>query len=87
MSASSRWSDLRLRLLSAAVLIPVAAFCIWQGGPVYDALILLAMFGLAWEGETLIRQPLKTWRSALLLAWPVIAGLAALKGSGAPPSG
>ncbi|KXV17391.1 phosphatidate cytidylyltransferase [Gluconobacter oxydans] len=80
MSASSRWSDLRLRLLSAAVLIPVAAFCIWQGGPVYDALILLAMFGLAWEGETLIRQPLKTWRGALLLAWPVIAGLAALKG-------
>ncbi|EHH69218.1 phosphatidate cytidylyltransferase [Gluconobacter morbifer] len=78
--SSSRWSDLRLRLMSAVVLVSVAGFCIWQGGPVYDALILLAMFGLVWEGETLLGQPLKSWRGVLLLLWPLIAGAAALHG-------
>ena len=80
VTTSSRWSDLGLRLASAAVIVPVAGVCIWLGGPVYDVLILLAMFGLAWEGETLAGQNLRTWRGALLLLWPVISGIAALKG-------
>ncbi|GBR18460.1 phosphatidate cytidylyltransferase [Gluconobacter japonicus] len=80
MSGSSRWSDLKLRLSSAVVLVAVAGACLWQGGMIYNALILLAMFGLVWEGETLIRQPLPTWRGILLLCWPLVSGVAALRG-------
>jgi len=50
MSGSSRWSDLKLRLTSAVILVVVAGGCLWQGGMIYNALILLAMFGLVWEG-------------------------------------
>ena len=80
MSGSSRWSDLKLRLTSAVILVVVAGGCLWQGGMIYNALILLAMFGLVWEGLTLIKQPLHTWRGVLLLLWPMVSGVAALRG-------
>lgn len=80
MSGSSRWSDLKLRLTSAVILVVVAGGCLWQGGMIYNALILLAMFGLVWEGLTLIKQPLYTWRGVLLLLWPMVSGVAALRG-------
>lgn len=77
---SERWGDLGPRLASGIVLLCVAGFCLWRGGVVWNALILLVMFGLAWEGERLVRQDLRSWRGALLLAWPVVSGLAATKG-------
>ena len=40
------WRDLRLRLLSAAVLAPVGLLCIWLGGVAFIALVLAAMVGL-----------------------------------------
>ncbi|QDH17524.1 phosphatidate cytidylyltransferase [Swingsia samuiensis] len=78
--SSPRWSDLRTRLVSAVILVCVAGVCLWQGGFLYDVLILLAMVGLVWEGELLIQQPLRTWRGVLLLLWPIVAGVSALKG-------
>lgn len=46
----SRWSDLRRRVASAAVLAPVALLCIWFGGAWYAGLIVLAgcMLSLEW---------------------------------------
>jgi phosphatidate cytidylyltransferase len=46
---SARWGDLRLRLLSAAVLIPLAIGCIWTGGGAFTTLVSLMAVGLAFE--------------------------------------
>ncbi len=47
--ASGPWGDLRLRVLSAAVLAPLALACIWIGGTAFAALIALIVIGLAYE--------------------------------------
>ncbi|MDP8996330.1 MAG: phosphatidate cytidylyltransferase, partial [Pseudomonadota bacterium] len=31
-SVNSKWSDLALRSLSTIVLMPIALYCVWQGG-------------------------------------------------------
>lgn len=46
---SSRWGDLRLRVLSAAVLAPLALVCIWFGGLPYAALLTIISVGLGYE--------------------------------------
>jgi len=47
--ASARWGDLRLRILSAAVLVPLALGCIWFGGLAFAALVALIAAGMAFE--------------------------------------
>ncbi len=47
------WSDLRLRVLSALVLLPLGLGCLWLGGWVWAALIVLATVGLALEWSAL----------------------------------
>ena len=46
---AGRWSDLRLRVLSAAVLLPVALYCLYAGGVAWNALVVVATIGLLWE--------------------------------------
>jgi len=46
---SARWGDLRTRLLSAAVMVPVALGCIWIGGAAFAALVALISIGMAIE--------------------------------------
>jgi phosphatidate cytidylyltransferase len=53
---SGRWSDLRLRVLSAAVLAPLALICIWFGGLAFAALVLAATVGLMIEWVGMVRQ-------------------------------
>jgi len=55
--ASRRWSDLRTRVISAAVLVPVGLGCLYLGGPVWDALLLVACVGLASEWARLCAVP------------------------------
>lgn len=78
--ASGGWHDLRPRLLSAIVLIGVAAVAIRVGGIIYGALILLAMIGMAAETAALYGLAVRSWRGVLYLAWAGCAGLAALFG-------
>ena len=54
--AASRWSDLRLRTLSAAVLLPVALGALFAGGLAWLALILAATAALLWEWWRLWRM-------------------------------
>ena len=55
---AARWNDLGRRVLSAALLAPVAIACIWYGGAVYLALIAAAAIGLSVEWVGLCRfQP------------------------------
>nr|WP_264812704.1 phosphatidate cytidylyltransferase [Gluconacetobacter sacchari] len=74
------WKDLRTRLISAAVLAPVAALCIWAGGAAYAALVLLATTGMVVEWGRLFGLAARSWRAVLYVAWPVAAMAAALSG-------
>ncbi|RUT26741.1 phosphatidate cytidylyltransferase [Asaia sp. W19] len=84
-SPNPRWSDLRLRLVSAAVIVPIALACILAGGLVYRVMVLLVSIGLVYEGIPMAglswsRNAPGRWRLGLLLVWPVISLLAAMKG-------
>lgn len=68
-----RWSDLGLRVASAAVLAPVALACVWFGGLAWTALIMAASFGLVAEWVTLCGHPLRTWPGRLVLAVVMMA--------------
>ncbi|MFT9025640.1 phosphatidate cytidylyltransferase [Acetobacter indonesiensis] len=82
MSASSTtaWRDLRVRLLSACVLIAVASVSIGMGGLLYKCLILGVMGGMAAEAAILFGLSVKSWRGALYVFWALGAGLAAATG-------
>ena len=47
--ARAGWADLRLRVLSAIILAPVAVAVVWLGGVFWSVLIILAAAGLACE--------------------------------------
>jgi phosphatidate cytidylyltransferase len=49
MAGQRRWTDLRKRALSAALLLPAALACIWFGAESFTALVALAVAVLAWE--------------------------------------
>lgn len=49
MSMAGKWADLRPRVLSAAVLIVVAGFEVWIGGPLFEAFIALVCGAMVWE--------------------------------------
>jgi phosphatidate cytidylyltransferase len=50
-----RWSDLRLRVLSASVLAPIALICIWLGGAAFTVLMLAATVGVMVEWVGMVR--------------------------------
>jgi phosphatidate cytidylyltransferase len=68
---SARWGDLKLRVLSAAVLAPLALGCIWLGGLAIAGLIALVGVGLSYEWLGLCgqRRSLAAW--ALFAAVPL----------------
>jgi phosphatidate cytidylyltransferase len=51
-----RWADLRLRALSAAVLVPLVLAAAWVGGAAFQALIGVMALGLALEWVGLVRS-------------------------------
>ena len=55
-SGGRRWGDLRTRVISAAVLTPLALFCLWQGGWPWRVLVGLAAIGMADEWRRLCRH-------------------------------
>ncbi|MGA3397689.1 MAG: CDP-archaeol synthase [Acetobacteraceae bacterium] len=71
-----RWGDLRLRVLSAAVLAPLALICIWLGGIAFAALMLAGTVGLLVEWMQMTRAGRGT--AAGLVAGAVYILLAAV---------
>ncbi len=69
--ASGRWADLRLRVLSAAILAPAALLCVWAGGWVYGVMLVAGFVGVAWEWGSMCR-----WRRLPLWAGLLYAALA-----------
>ena len=74
---SSRWGDLGPRILSAAVLAPIALVCIWMGGVAFTGLIALVGAGLAYEWLGLCGQRTSFAAIALFAAVPLAVLLAA----------
>ena len=50
-----RWADLRLRVVSAAVLVPLALICTWLGGIPFELLLLAGTIGLLVEWTRMAR--------------------------------
>ncbi len=71
----SRWSDLRLRVISAVVLAPVVLGCLWGGGPYWGTLMAVAGVGLALEWVALCGLPPGDWPGFGVVA-AVLAGVA-----------
>ncbi|HVY18319.1 MAG TPA: phosphatidate cytidylyltransferase [Rhodopila sp.] len=66
-----RWGDLRLRVASSAVLIPIALGCIWAGGVWFAELVALVSIALAYEWLTLCRWRLSALSLAVFTALPL----------------
>ena len=77
-SAGRSWRDLRLRLVSAALLAPVGLGCIRLGGWLFAVLVMLGLAGTGLEWARLQRHPARSLRGVVLGAWPSVACLAAL---------
>jgi phosphatidate cytidylyltransferase len=67
----ARWADLRLRILSAAVLAPLALGCIWLGGVAFTGLVALIAAGLSYEWLGLCRQRSSLPAALLFAALPL----------------
>src|SRR3954449_2537288 len=76
--SSARWSDLRLRVLSASVLAPLALACIWFGGVAFALLVGVISVGLAYEWLHLCERRIAPVAALVFLALPAAVALAAL---------
>ena len=74
-----RWGDLRLRILSASVLAPLALGCIWIGGVAFAGLIALISIGLSYEWLAMCGKgpspPAKRLFALLFAALPLAVAL------------
>lgn len=68
---TGRWGDLRLRVLSAAVLAPLALLCIWFGGIAFTGMVTLISIGLGYEWLMLCGAPRSTVTIALFAGLPL----------------
>jgi phosphatidate cytidylyltransferase len=79
-AAPVRWSDLRKRILSAAILAPLALVCLWAGGWPWTGLVAAASVGLAAEWVHLCRAPVLRLPGVLVPLAVLVAGAAAVAG-------
>lgn len=75
-----RWSDLRTRVVSAAILAPLAIGAIWIGGPVWSAVILALAAGLSIEWVHVCGENPRDLAGIALPAVVLAAGAAAMAG-------
>jgi phosphatidate cytidylyltransferase len=68
---ATRWADLRLRVISAAVLAPLALFCVWFGGWLYTLMLVAGFAGVVWEWGHMCR-----WRPLPLILGTLYAAVA-----------
>jgi phosphatidate cytidylyltransferase len=73
-----RWTDLRKRILSAALLAPLAVTCIWLGAEAWMGMVALAAGGLAIEWVHLCGRRAATPPGLLVPLSVIAAGTAAV---------
>ena len=79
-AGGSRWADLGPRALSAAVMLPLALYCLFAGGWAWNAMVLAATVALLWEWWRMWRHgPEPRPALSLLAGWGyMLAGAASL---------
>lgn len=80
---SARWADLRLRILSAAILAPLTLGCIWIGGTAFAVLVSLTTVGLSYEWLRLCGNRRRFLPAVLFAALPLAVLLTERAGAGA----
>ena len=86
MSAADRWADLRIRVLSAAVMVVAGGFAVTVGGSVFRLLVLAAVAAMVWELSRMTAPQPRPWLDLVLgtvaaisvelwtvMLWPPIA--------------
>jgi phosphatidate cytidylyltransferase len=76
--AKARWGDLRTRILSAAIMVPVALACIVVGGGAFALLVALVTIGLAYEWLRMCRIDAGPGTVLMFAALPLSVCVAAL---------
>ena len=76
VAGPGRWSDLRVRIISAAMMASVGALEIWLGGPTFLVLVLLATGAMIWELARLTAPDAPTMAVALGVLAALVMGLA-----------
>jgi phosphatidate cytidylyltransferase len=66
-------SALKLRILSALILAPLALGAVWAGGIYFIALVLVAVLGMAWEWARLSGRGRLRLSGAVIIATPSVA--------------
>ncbi len=79
---SARWGDLRLRIVSAAVLGPLALACIWFGGLAFASLVAVIAAGMAFEWLQLCEQRVDPGAALAFAALPAAVVLTAFGAAG-----
>lgn len=74
------WTDLRKRVLTAAVLGPAALLCMWLGAHWWAALMALCVAGLAWEWVKLCGGSTRSLPGAAVAPFILVAGAASVLG-------
>lgn len=79
MSAANRWADLKVRVISAMVLIVLAAFEIYEGGTFFMVAIVLVVGAMIWElagmtaaGHGPLRLLLAAIAAGALVLWATV---------------
>ena len=85
--AARRWGDLPRRIASAAVLLPLAIFCLWAGGWPWALLIGAATLGLAVEWIALCGRQSLTPAGLALLVCVLVVWVMAVYGAAAAALG
>ncbi len=66
---SGRWRDLAVRAASAAVLLPVALYALWQGGVIWNALLVITFVLMLREWHLMAGRKLPPAQALLGLLW------------------
>lgn len=82
-SSASRWSDLRPRMLSAAVMVAIGAVEIWAGGWTFSVLVVVLTGLMLWELASMTRpevagrvdRPSRAPQGRMALALGVLGGV------------
>lgn len=75
------WGDLPKRALTALILGPIALACVWLGAEWWTLLMALCVAGLAWEWVRLCGGSTRRIPGAMVPAFVLMAGAAAVSGN------
>lgn len=75
-AGSGRWGDLRVRMISAALMASVGAVEIWLGGPTFLVLVLVVTGTMIWELAKLSAPEAPRMALALGASGALVVGLA-----------